>query len=221
MEQLKKQRLTRRELQRLAMAAPAPLAAALLAGKFSGIALAQESDATPEIDGTPVLAPTPECGDVDDFEMTEQQTEGPFYTPDTPERTSLLEEGMPGAVLLVTGYVYSTNCQPVPGALLDFWHCDDAGVYDNKGFALRGHQFAGDDGRYELTTIVPGVYPGRTRHIHVKAQAPNGPVLTTQLYFPDEPGNETDGIFDERLIMDLSDEEDRKVAFFTFVLDGT
>ena len=91
------------------------------------------------------------------------QTEGPFYTPDTPERRSLLEPGMPGTRLLVSGYVYSTACQPVPGALLDFWHCDDAGVYDNQGYRLRGHQFADDEGRFELETIVPGLYTGRTR----------------------------------------------------------
>ena len=60
------------------------------------------------------------------------------------------------------------------------------GNYDNVGFRLRGHQFTDAEGRYPLQTIVPGLYPGRTRHIHVKVQAPNGPILTTQLYFPNE-----------------------------------
>ena len=127
------------------------------------------------------------------------QTEGPFYTPETPERTSLREDGIDGTPLRVTGYVHSTGCHPVPGALLDFWHCDDAGVYDNEGYRLRGHQFADDEGEFTLETILPGLYTGRTRHIHVKVQAPNGPVLTTQLYFPDEPDNERDGIFDPAL----------------------
>jgi hypothetical protein len=221
MEHLKQQRLTRRELQRLLLVAPAPLAAALLAGRVSGIALAQDSGDTPDADGTPVLAPTPECGDADDFELTEAQTEGPFFTPDSPERTSLLEEGLPGDELLVTGYVYSPDCQPVPGALIDFWHCDAAGVYDNEGYTFRGHQFAAEDGRFELTTIVPGVYTGRTRHIHVKVQAPNGPILTSQLYFPDEPGNASDGIFDERLLLDMSEDGDRQVGFFTFVVESS
>ncbi|MGH3322486.1 MAG: hypothetical protein ACRDN9_20380, partial [Streptosporangiaceae bacterium] len=44
-------------------------------------------------------------------------------------------------------------------------------------------------------TIVPGLYPGRTRHVHVKAQAPYEPILTTQLYFPGEPRNRTDPLF--------------------------
>ena len=220
MDNLRKQRLTRRELQLLLLVTPAPLAAALLAGKMSGIAVAQDSDATPGSDTTPVLAPTPECGDTEDFEVTQAQTAGPFFTPDSQERTSMLEDGMPGAELLLTGYVYAPNCEPIPGALIDFWQCDDAGVYDNVGYTLRGHQFSADDGRYELTTIVPGLYPGRTRHIHVNVQAPNGPILTSQLYFPDEPANAADGIFDERLIMDVSEDDDRQIGFFTFVVEG-
>ena len=126
-------------------------------------------------------------------------------------------------VLRVTGYVYSSGCDPAPNALLDFWHCDDAGVYDNEGYRLRGHQFTDDDGRFTLETIVPGVYPGRTRHIHVKVQAAGGPVLTTQLYFPDEPGNERDGIIDPLLVMDIepaSEDNDEVTGFFTFIVEA-
>jgi len=85
------------------------------------------------------------------------------------------------------------------------------------GYRLRGHQFTDASGAYRLETIVPGVYPGRTRHIHVKVQAPNQPVLTTQLYFPDEPGNADDGIFDPSLVVAMSSERD---ASFQFVLDA-
>lgn len=203
------QKLSRRQLGALA----APLALAIAAGRGAGIAFAQDA-------GTPILAPTPACGDADDFAETLAQTEGPFFTPNSPERMSLLEEGMPGTKLVVTGYVYATDCTPVEGALVDFWHCDDAGVYDNVGYTFRGHQFTDAAGRYELTTIMPAVYPGRTRHIHVKAQKPESDVLTSQLYFPDEPQNETDGIFDPNLVMDLSDAEDGdgKIGYFTFVL---
>jgi protocatechuate 3,4-dioxygenase beta subunit len=165
-----------------------------------------------------VLPPTPACGD-DDDDPTPEQTEGPFYTPDTPERTSLLESGMAGTRMVLTGTVLATNCQPITGALLDFWHADDAGVYDNEGYRLRGHQFADDQGRYTLETIVPGLYPGRTRHFHVKVQAPNQPVLTTQLYFPGEPQNESDGIFSPELLMEVQDGADSQQAIFDFVLD--
>jgi protocatechuate 3,4-dioxygenase beta subunit len=165
-----------------------------------------------------VLQPTPACGDDDDDE-TPAQTEGPFYTPNTPQRTSFLEEGITGAPLLVTGAVLSTDCRPIPGALIDFWHCDANGIYDNEGYQLRGHQFAGDDGRYTLETILPGLYPGRTRHIHVKVQAPNQPVLTTQLYFPDEPDNTRDGIFHPALVMDVQNTTEGQSAAFNFVLN--
>jgi protocatechuate 3,4-dioxygenase beta subunit len=213
MEAILQTRLTRRTVQKVALALPAPLLAAALSNRSAGIVLAQSAAPT----STPALAPTPACAD-DDLEPTAQQTEGPFYTPDTPERQSLLEPEMPGTRLRVSGYVYDTACQPIPGALLDFWHCDDAGVYDNVGYRLRGHQFADNEGRFTLETIVPGLYTGRTRHFHVKAQAPNQPVLTTQLYFPDEPANAKDGIFDPALVMDLEDTADAKLAFFTFVL---
>lgn len=169
-------------------------------------------------EATQVLSPTPACGD-DDDEPTLTQTEGPYYTPNTPERTSFLEPGLPGTKIVVTGFVLSTGCRPVGQALVDFWHCDDAGVYDNQGYRLRGHQFTDAEGRYHLETIVPGLYPGRTRHIHVKVQAPNQPVLTTQLYFPNEPANASDGIYRPELVMDVQDVVDGKAGTFNFILN--
>jgi protocatechuate 3,4-dioxygenase beta subunit len=125
---------------------------------------------------------------------------------------------MGGARIVVTGSVLSTSCRPIPGALLDFWQADDRGAYDNAGFRLRGHQFADEQGRYRLETVVPGLYTGRTRHIHVRVQAPNQPVLTTQLYFPDEPGNRADFIFRPELVMAVRDEAGAKAGAFNFVL---
>ena len=67
---------------------------------------------------TATLPPTPAC--TDDDEPTAAQTEGPYFTPNSPERTSLLEAGMPGTTLVLTGRVANTGCQPVARALLDF-----------------------------------------------------------------------------------------------------
>ena len=182
-------------------------------------ALAQTEEATtPAATEAVALPPTPTCGDDDDLDTTVPQTAGPFFTPNSPERTSLLEPGLAGTRLVVTGYVYSTECRPVPGALLDFWQADDGGAYDNAGYTLRGHQFTDEDGRYRLETILPGLYPGRTRHIHVHAQAPDRPMLTTQLYFPDEPSNEEDGIFDPALVVEPREADDGQEALFDFVL---
>ena len=66
---------------------------------------------------------------------------------------------------------------------------------------------------------MPGIYPGRTRHIHVRVQAPNQPILTTQLYFPAESGNQGDSIFNPALLVTLADAANGKEAQFTFVLD--
>jgi protocatechuate 3,4-dioxygenase beta subunit len=133
--------------------------------------------------------------------VTSRQTEGPFFKPKSPERHSLIEAGAPS--LVVQGRVLGKDCKPVANALLDFWHADEQGDYDNSGFRFRGHQFTDAEGRYRLETIVPAVYPGRTRHIHVKVQARGGPVLTTQLYFPNEAANARDGLFAPELVMKM------------------
>jgi protocatechuate 3,4-dioxygenase beta subunit len=107
----------------------------------------------------------------------------------------------------------------VAGALVDFWQADDDGQYDNAGYRLRGHQFTDATGAYRLETVVPGLYPGRTRHIHVKVQAPGQSILTTQLFFPGESGNASDGIFDTSLLMQMSHTAAGKAGQFNFVLD--
>ncbi|OII61813.1 dioxygenase [Streptomyces sp. CC53] len=159
---------------------------------------------------------TPQCDDGDD--PTPPQMEGPYFKPDSPRRTSLLEPGGQGVRLDVQGYVFGLACRPVGGVLLDFWQADANGAYDNTGFRYRGHQFTDERGAFRLTTIVPGLYPGRTRHLHVKVQAPGRPVLTTQLYFPGEPRNHTDALFDPRLLMTVQSAGGARTATFDFVL---
>jgi len=162
------------------------------------------------------VAPTPDCGD--DDEPTPPETEGPFFSPRSPERTSLLEPGMPGTRIVLTGRVLSPGCKPLAGALLDFWHADDSGEYDNQGYRCRGHQFTDADGRYRLETVVPGLYPGRTRHFHVKVQPKGRRVLTTQLYFPGEARNKRDFLFRPDLLMAIDEAAQRKDARFNFIL---
>lgn len=162
-------------------------------------------------------APTPECRDKD--EPTPRQTEGPFYKPQSPQRTSLIDSGMQGGKLVVSGRVLSTACQPIAGALLDFWHCDAAGRYDLRGQRFRGHQVVAADGRFTLETLHPGKYPGRARHIHVKVLAPNRKLLTTQLYFPGEADNDDDWIYTPKLAMRMPAGPQAAEGSFDFVLD--
>jgi len=163
------------------------------------------------------LAPTPECRD--GVAATLRQTEGPFFKPSSPERVELIESGMGGQPLEVTGFVLTRSCKPVPGALLDFWQADHKGGYDNSGFRLRGHQFTDAEGRFRLHTIVPGVYEGRTRHIHVKVQPEGGRILTTQLYFPGERQNAKDGLFRKDLLMRTAKKAGEVAGRFDFILD--
>jgi protocatechuate 3,4-dioxygenase beta subunit len=166
--------------------------------------------------GGTALAATPACLDDDE---TPEQTEGPFWTPSSPRRRSLLEAGVSGRTLVLGGRVLRTTCRPVRRALLDFWQCDDDGVYDNEGYRLRGHQLTDAQGRWQLTTIVPAIYTGRTRHIHVKVRRPGAPVLTTQLYFPGERANRSDRIFvPELLIRSLRKTRAGWTGRFDFVL---
>ncbi len=167
----------------------------------------------------PSAQPTLACADDDDDDLTPAETEGPYFKRSSPERTSLLETGMAGTRLSLSGLVLTRGCRPVAGALLDFWQADDSGAYDNAGFRLRGHQFTDAAGAFRLETVVPGLYPGRTRHVHVKVQAPGQSVLTTQLYFPGESRNASDGLFHSELLMELSGSGGAREGRFNFVLD--
>ena len=63
------------------------------------------------------------------------------------------------------------------------------------------------------------MYPGRTRHLHVKLQPRGGRLLTTQLYFPgDVASNTRDRIFDKRLLMNTAGDAEQMIARYDFVL---
>ena len=212
--------LTRRRLLELGLALPVPFVLAACGGDGATEATpATTAETATEASTAPTttLAPTPACDDGDD--STPQQTEGPFFTPNSPERTSLREDGIDGTAFVLTGTVRATDCTQLAGALLDFWHADDSGEYDNEGYRLRGHQFTDAAGTYRLVSVVPELYSGRTRHIHVKVQAPNRPVLTTQLYFPGEARNARDRLFNPALVMAVQETANGRAAQFNFVLD--
>ena len=169
----------------------------------AGVALTQE------------LAATPDCRDGD--EPTVPETEGPFFKPKSPQRSDLREPATKGKPFELSGYVLTKSCRPVLGAVVDLWHADENGEYDNIGFRYRGHVITEPDGAFRFHTIVPALYPGRTRHYHVKVQAPSSHLLTTQLYFPNEPRNSRDSLFQRGLLMRVANAGD--AGRFDFVLD--
>ena len=164
--------------------------------------------------------------DADCDAETEDNIEGPFYKAGAPDRTALVEPGMKGTPLTITGRVLNTKCQPLPYAVLDVWHCDADGVYDNQGYTLRGKIHADKKGRYELRTIVPVPYKVsearfRPAHIHLKVSGPDTRVLTTQLYFAGDKWNAVDSAYRKSLTIAPADGKNRgKTASFDFRLPG-
>jgi protocatechuate 3,4-dioxygenase beta subunit len=173
----------------------------------------------------PELPLTPQCGE--EGVATPAQTEGPFFRAGSPGRPDLVEAGSKARQVDLTGFVLTRGCNPVARAVVDLWHADERGAYDNKGFRYRGRVYTDEKGRYRFRTIVPALYPGRTRHYHVNVAAGGKLLLTTQLYFPDEPGNRRDGLYRKELLMRVgnnggakeSAKDSTMAARFDFVID--
>ena len=146
-------------------------------------------------------------------------TEGPYWKAGSPARWNLRRAGVKGKALLMTGKVLGTDCKPIAGAAIDIWQADGEGNYDNAGYRLRGHQTSAADGSWKLRTVVPGLYPGRTEHIHVKVTPPGGSTVTTQLFFPGVSQNDEDGIYvPSMLVKHFRKTTSGYKASFTFVV---
>ncbi len=151
---------------------------------------------------------------------TTAQTEGPYFKAGSPERSVLADASTPGTHLTLEGTVVGTDCAPIVGAAIEIWQADTSGAYDNTGYGFRGHVLTDANGRFTVETVVPGEYPGRTPHIHLKLTPPGGSTLTTQVYFPDSNLNAEDGIFRPELLLDVTANGDARVGTYTFVLGG-
>jgi len=145
-------------------------------------------------------------------------TEGPYYKANPPQNATLRTSGVAGTALTLTGYVVSTSCRPIAGAKLDFWQADGNGTYDNSGYTLRGWQLTDANGAYRLETVIPGLYPGRTEHIHFKVTV-NGKTYTSQLFFPGVSQNEGDSIYSSRMLVTLNTAASPATGTFTFVVN--
>ena len=120
--------------------------------------------------------------------------QGPFYTPDAPtlEDGQLASSTEEGIRIIISGQVLDLECEAViPNTVIDVWHADADGEYDNAGFNLRGVTHSNSQGFYIFETIKPGFYLNggsyRPSHIHFKITPPGGDELITQLYFEDDP----------------------------------
>lgn len=136
--------------------------------------------------------------------ITAQVTEGPYFVSGTAALVdnNLNFTNLTGTPIAVSGHVYEglDIAKPVANAKIELWHTDDAGSYHPNGsgdiakyqasdIAMRGFITTNDKGEYHFTSIYPGAYSGRTRHIHVKITAPGKSTVTTQLIIPSKVGD--------------------------------
>jgi protocatechuate 3,4-dioxygenase beta subunit len=167
---------------------------------------------------------------------TGSATEGPFYVGNAPEGVDINPAKAPGQAMRIAGTVYGEDgVTPVRRARVEIWHADPGGDYHPNGngditryrrgeINLRGVTYTDDSGRYAFTSIVPGHYGDRRRHIHWKVSAPGHRALTTQSYWLDERGTErerhdsTDRRVEACRWVDFRQEQGSAVGVFDIVL---
>ena len=169
--------------------------------------------------------------------LTPELTEGPYYFDVDKIRADIREDKEGTTLRLAIRVRDAASCDPLPNCVVDIWHCDAVGSYsgfNEEGTFLRGAQVTNANGIVEFTTVYPGWYMGRTVHIHAKAHLDNRTVLTTQLFFDDDVSsavyerepysshgerdvfNDSDGIFDDQLVLELSREDDGYAGAINF-----
>jgi protocatechuate 3,4-dioxygenase beta subunit len=151
--------------------------------------------------------------------LTPELTEGPFYFDVDSIRSDIREDRQGVTLRLAIRVRDAESCEPIRNAVVDIWQCDAEGQYsgveDDETY-LRGAQVTNSAGIVEFSTIYPGWYQGRTVHIHAKVHLDRRTVLTTQLFFDEQTqravhrsapysagdtDNESDGIFNEALVL--------------------
>ena len=146
-----------------------------------------------------VIAPKQEEEEDDSLCKTTNDILGPYYRASAPNRYDLTFAGLQGNVIELNGIIYKSDCvTPLANALVEIWHCDISGTYDNTSsdFKHRGTWTTNSNGEYAFKTILPGKYLNgalyRPSHIHFKISEANSEELISQIYFLNDPHIETD-----------------------------
>lgn len=116
---------------------------------------------------------------------------GPFYRPGAPIRTDLVQPGTRGDITRFSGIIFGKDGKtPEKNALLEIWHCNENGQYDNTSddYVYRASWRTGADGKYDFRTIMPVPYKvsetgTRPAHIHMRISGTTDQDLVTQIYF--------------------------------------
>ena len=145
-------------------------------------------------------------------EPTPGTTQGPYWVDEMLNRSDIRADPSNGAVALgfplrltvnVSQLDAAGKATPLPGAIVDIWHCNALGVYSDEASEntlgmkfLRGYQVTDARGGVKFVTVYPGWYSGRTPHIHVRTRVYNaatGAVTynqVTQLFFDEAATNQ-------------------------------
>lgn len=144
-------------------------------------------------------------------DATEATVFGPFFLENAPEipQGGDISAGAVGQPCWVEGTVSDTDGNPVPGARIEVWECDEDGLYDvqypDGRMAARAHLFTDDEGRYRFWGLTPVPYPiphdgpvgkmlaatgrspVRAAHLHFMASAADLRTLVTHIFVDGDP----------------------------------
>lgn len=110
-------------------------------------------------------------------------------------------------IINLVGRVLDRSGRPVPGARIDVWQANAAGRYGHPGdsdcsgpldrsFQGSAVMTADAEGCYRLRTIKPGACGSPTPDIHFDVTG-GTQRLVTQMYFPGEAANASDGLLSQ------------------------
>src|SRR5215471_15665335 len=106
---------------------------------------------------------------------TPSQTEGPYWVDEQLNRADLaldpsdnsVQLGFPLVLNVTVSQIVDGAAVPIPGAIVDIWHCNAVGVYSDTAAQqttgrkfLRGYQASDAKGFVQYLTVYPGWYSG-------------------------------------------------------------
>jgi hydroxyquinol 1,2-dioxygenase len=142
---------------------------------------------------------------------TEATVFGPFFVDDAPEIPlgGDIAGGAPGQPCWVEGSVTDCAGNPVPGARIEVWECDEDGYYDvqytDGRVAGRAHLYTDAHGEYRFWGLTPVPYPiphdgpvgemleaagrspVRAAHLHFMVSAQNLRTVITHIFVDGDP----------------------------------
>jgi len=188
-------------------------------GPLGALALRAEARPTPSV-GDPSTHARAFANDddlatfqlTDGVALTRRSQEGPFYRAGAPYRCKVSPPLVEGVCLVIAGRVWGFDSKkPIPHAVIDLWHADVHGRYDNAdgSFRNRARLITSETGAYEFETIHPTGYSNgpnfqRAPHIHFKVSAAGYRTLTSELFFEGDAHQDIDPLFKPELVVKMA-----------------